>query len=263
GISLGTGSADISEPMTRHLLSFYYGNSSILNGIHNDPTTVRAAQDLGLFGGILGAGGNAYIQFRNTNNNNLGAGQTTYFSHGPNKPTVAGVSIDLGALLGLSKETSIFGNGFAGAGNYSTTGSGSENPGKIAGSSISRMLIDQEGNFYTAVTPNAQHNSVRLNVNLPGGLRLADIERSLEVRVYNAFTESPGDNCSVFGRYTTPPEVDGIALNTGVLGLNTGELIANPHYALTNNDTQYASYSAGLLNVNVASTISQTVFFDH
>src|SRR5690606_36607904 len=58
GISLGTGSADISEPMTRHLLSFYYGNSSILNGIHNDPTTVRAAQDLGLFGGILGAGGN-------------------------------------------------------------------------------------------------------------------------------------------------------------------------------------------------------------
>lgn len=273
-ISLSTGSAGLSAPIQEHthteylilvpytVFDFYYGTTTMLTDSPVEYTTVRAAQDLGL-AGLLGAGGNAYIQFRNTNNANLGSGTTTYFTLG-GMPTTEGLSLDVGGLLGLSEEITISGDGYSPAGNYTRgSGAGNANEGIKAGTATSRIIIDQAGAYYAAVTPNAQHNSVRLNVKLPASLRIAGIARNLEARVYNAFTETSGGTCSVLGRYTSPPEVGGIALNTGVLGLNTGQLIANPHHALNMNDAEYASYSSGLLSLGVANTISQTIFFDH
>src|SRR5690606_13570505 len=64
-------------------------------------------------------------------------------------------------------------------------------------------------------------------------------------------------------QYTSPGEVTGITLNTGVLGLPLSEFIANPQYALNNNTSQYASYAAGLANVSALGTVSQTLYFDH
>lgn len=258
-IPLGTGSANISAPMQEHANHFYYGPAGILNDTPLQYTTLRAAQDLGLLG-ILGAGGNVYIQFRNTNNDILTAGTTTYFKLG-GLPTISGISLDVTGLLGLTTESAVYGQGYIGAGNYNL-GADSANEGSPSGTATTKILIDNSGDYHAAVTPNSNYNSVRLNVSLPNSLRVARVLRSIEVQVYNAYIETTGGICSILGRYTSPPEVGGIALNTGVLGLDLNDLIANPHFALTA-DEQYASYSSGLLNLGVASTISQTIYFDH
>ena len=112
-----------------------------------------------------------------------------------------------------------------------------------------------------SVLPDAAFNSVRLNVQIPSDLRVADIGRWVSVDVYNAFTESIGSMCSTSAGYTSPGEASGISLNTGVLGLNLSDLIANPHHAIQDNN-DYASYSSGI-SLNVANTVSQTIYFDH
>ena len=270
-IYLGPGSANISSPMQRHTSSllntfrFFYGPNSILTGSTTHFTRLTAAQDVGLLG-ALGAGANVYITFRNTNNTILSAGTTTYFKIGQ-RPTTEGISVAVGGLLGLVELQNISGRGYLGATNYSLSGNGSINEGSLSGTvngTTTRFLIDDNGEWYIAITPDENYNSVRLEVKLPDDLRVADIARSVNVNVYNAFIESVGGACSIAGRYTSPGEATGITLNTGILGgIELNQLISNPHYALNNNPEQYASYSSGVLNLGVANTVSQTIYFDH
>ena len=269
-LNLGSGSANISSPMQRHtsgLLSafrFFYGPNNILTESTTNFTRLRAAQDVGLLG-ALGTGANVYIAFRNTNNETINAGTTTYFKIGQ-RPTTEGISVAIGGLLGLIELQNIKGRGYLGATDYSLSGSGSTNEGLVSGTengTTTRFLIDNNGEWYVAVTPDGNYNSARLEVKLPDDLRVADIARSVNVNVYNAFIESDGDACSLTGRYTSPGEATGITLNTGALGLELNQLISNPHYALNNDPEQYASYSSGVLNLGVANTVSQTIYFDH
>ena len=71
-VGLGTGNADVSSPMTAHTtgifntLRFYYG-TGILNTLNASPTTLTSSRVLGI-GGLLGSGGDAYIQFRTNGN---------------------------------------------------------------------------------------------------------------------------------------------------------------------------------------------------
>lgn len=268
---LGPGTAGLSSPMQEHrygLISpfkFYYGPSTILNGSTTHSTQLRAAQDIGIVGGTIGVGANAYIMFRNTNNTQLSSGITTYFTI-EHRPTSEGISLALGGLLGLVELQNIQGRGHIGAGNYSLTNGGAPNEGTPSGTSagtLTQFLIDQTGKWYIAVTPDGNYNAVRLDVRIPEDLRIVDVARSINVSIYNAFTESPGDACSVYGRYTSPGEATGITLNTGVLGLEIGQLITNPHFALNDNPEQFASYSSGIANVGIANTVSQTIYFDH
>lgn len=264
-IPLGTGTAGITGDINTHDIfllgfQFYYAPTDYLNDSPIQKITLKASQDLGVLG-ALGAGGNTYIQFRNTNNSILSAGITTFFKIG-GQPTAKGLSLDVTGLLGITNGTSVFGEAYINASNYNLSSS-SPNEGTKTGSTTTHILIDELGEYYAAVTPNSNYNSVRLHVQLPRSLRVVDVARSVEVDVYNAFYESSGGVCSVLPRYTSPPEVDGIALITGVLGLNLGDLINDPQNALNENDSQYASYSSGTLSLSVASTISQTLFFDH
>lgn len=273
-ISLGPGSAGLTAPMIEHrnggllppyTFRFYYGPTYILNGSTTHFTRLRAAQDVGLLG-ILGAGANAYLTIRNTNNASLISGATTYFNI-RQRPSVEGISIAVGGLLGLVELQNIKGRGYTGATDYNTVGNGLINEGSPSGTESgtkTQFLVDNNGEWYIAVTPDGNYNSVRLEVKLPDDLRVADVARSINVNIYNAFIESQGDACSTMGRYTSPGEATGINLNTGIIGgIELNQLIANPHYVLNNNPDQYASYSSGVASVGVANTVSQTIYFDH
>lgn len=270
GISLGTGSAGLTAPMVEHTsgifntFRFYKGPQGILNDM-SDRTTVRASQDLGLLG-VLGAGGNAYVQFRVAGNTpNLPANTPVYFTL-KDRPAQGGLTLAVGGLLGLVELQNISGRGYVNAGNYSETGNGTENTGTPAGtqtSTISRFLIDKDGFWYLSVIPDALFNSVRLSVQIPQDLRVADVGRWISTDVYNAFTETAGTSCSVDARYTSPGEATGINLNTGALGLGLSELITSPHHAINDDENEYSAYSSGVLSLGVANTVSQTVYFDH
>src|SRR5690606_11284007 len=106
-------------------------------------------------------------------------------------------------------------------------------------------------------TPPTPYNSVRLTVQT--GNALLSLGDYISTNVYNAFYETSGGACSINGRFTTPGEVTGISVNL----LNLNKAIANPHYALNNNPDQYAAYSSGVANVGVATSISQTIIYDH
>lgn len=268
-ITLGRGSASLSKPpMSEHVYwldpKFYYAPTNILIENTTNPVKMRAAQDLGILG-LIGAGADVYIQFRNTGNTAISSGTTTYFKL-KEKPTLSGLSVGIGGLLGLVELQNIQGRGYSNASIYNLTNAGNENNGNLAGSATgttTEMLIDKDGEWFAAVTPDANYNSVRLNVALPADLRVADIARSLEVNVYNAFTLSQGNNCSSRPIFTNPGEATGINLNTGAIGLPLNELVSNPHFAINNNTNDYSSFTTGVANLGVASTISQTFYFDH
>ncbi|MHA4894970.1 hypothetical protein ACXZ1K_09470 [Pedobacter sp. PWIIR3] len=285
-ISLGTGSASVSvPPLSSHSTTnfaglgttfrFYYGDNTVLTGVSTTPVKLTAAQDLGVVG-LLGAGADVYIQFRNTGNSIISSGTTTYFKL-KEKPTLSGASVAVGGLLGLVEIQNIIGRGYSSSGNYTlntantTAGAaynGTENVGTVAGSSantITRTLIDKDGEWYLSVTPDAAYNSVRLNVALPSDLRVADVARKLEVNVYHAFTQSPGNACSTLPQFTNAGEASGITINSGALvgGLDLSQLVANPQYAINGVANQYSSFSSGLASVGVASKVSQSFFYDH
>jgi len=284
-ISLGPGSASLSiPPMTAHTTTnflgagtafrYFYGDNSILTGATTVPVKLRASQDLGLLG-LLGAGSDVYVEFRNTSNTPIPAGTTTYFKI-KEKPTLSGISVAVGGLLGLVELQSINGRGYTSAGDYilntaNTAGgasyNGNESVGNVAGTTAgttTKMLIDKNGDWYAAVTPDAAYNAARLEVALPSDLRVADIARALEANVYSAFTLSSGGTCNTSPIFTSPGEATGINLNTGIIGgLDLSQLVANPQYAINGVAGQYSSFSSGVASVGVASTVSQTFYYDH
>ncbi|WP_270090322.1 hypothetical protein [Sphingobacterium sp. SYP-B4668] len=282
-IGLGPGSAKLTAPMETYQdgclvneFKYYYGDVNILNASTTTATQLIAARTLGV-AGLLGTGADVYFQIRNTSNTVLQGGTTVYFKL-KEAPVSTGIDLNVGGLLGLTPLLSISGGGYIQASNYkfhsggwgvlcSNAYNGNENAGNLVGTSTGTktlLLIDEFGEWYAAVTPDADFNSVRLNLAYPTtGVTVLSALSEIKVNIYNAFTQSFGGNCNIAAQYTSPGEASGIALNAGALGLNLSQLIANPQYAINNNSNEYASYSSGVLNLGVASTISQTIYFDH
>lgn len=282
-IGLGPGSAKLTAPLIAYedgcLLSefkYYYGNVNTLNASTTTPVQLVAARSLGV-AGLLGTGADVYLQVRNTNNTVLQSGTTVYFKL-KNAPISTGIDLNVGGLLGLTPLLSISGRGYIGSSNYKFHSggwgvlcgnpyNGNENAGSLVGTSTGTrtlLLIDQFGEWHVAVTPDGDFNSVRLNLAYPAtGVTVLSALSEIKTNIYNVFTQSFGGSCSAAAQYTSPGDASGIALNAGALGLNLSQLIANPQYAINNNSNEYASYSSGVLNLGVASTISQTIYFDH
>ncbi len=293
-IGLGTGNAGVSAPMLTHAwgcgllgtqtneFRFYYNTSA--NFSAGAPATVTAARSLGLLG-VLGSGGDAYIQFRNTGNATIAASTPTYFRLN-DRPTAGGISLNVGGILGLAELQSINGVAYSGAGNYTlntaTTNlscsnpyNGNENPGAITGTSTTQLLIDATGNWFAKVTPSAAYNSVRLNVAYPEDklllldlAALANLNASINVKVHSAFTQTDGGPCNLSPQFTSPGEVlGGVTLTpaavTAGLGINLSTLVANPQYAINGNNGDFSSFSSGVANVGVANTVAQSLYFDH
>lgn len=266
---LGVGSAGLSSPMLSHTsgifntFRFYYGDNTILTGTTTNFTTIRAAQDIAVLGAV-GAGADAYVQFRNNSNAIITGGKTTYFRI--DKPVLSGISVAVGGLLGLTELQSVQGTGYSGAANYSISGSGSQNEGSSVTSST-KLLIDKNAKWYAAVTPTSDYNSVRLAVSFPSDLRVASVFANIETNVYNAFTQTDGGVCSLSPQFTSPGEASGITLTpaaiTAGLGLNLSDLVKDPQLAINGNANDYSSFSTGIASVGVASTVAQNFHFDH
>ncbi|WP_202104177.1 hypothetical protein [Sphingobacterium faecale] len=258
--------------LTTSTFRYYYGSEAILTGETTHFAKITAARSLGLLG-ALGSGADTYIQFRNTGNSIITAGTPTYFKL-KEAPVSTGINLEVGKLLGITSLVSISGAGYKNATNYKVqTGSpplaclgwsynGNENNGILVSNTKTRLLIDPLGEWYAAVIPDENYNSVRLSVTYPNfDLEVLSALSEINVNVYNAFTESSGSTCSTSARYTSPGEATGISLNTGVLGLRLDSLIANPHHAIQDNNS-YASYSSGI-SLSIANTVAQTIYFDH
>lgn len=267
-IGLGTGNANVSSPMAAHTtgifntLRFYYG-TGILNTLNASPTTLTSSRVLGV-GGLLGSGGDAYIQFRTSGNSALAAGVTTYFKIGA-APTVTGLSASVGGLLGLSDVYEITGRGYSGAGNYVLGSSYNENGGSAAGSTsgtLTRIMMDKNAVWYISVTPDASYNSVRLNVALSNSINLLSVSRDMNMTVYAAYNypNPSGTDCGT-PLFTSPGEVDGVNLNLGsttqLLALDSA--IEHPEYAIDDDTNTYSRITSGALGI--ASSVSQTIYF--
>lgn len=246
-------SASLSSPMSPPTLTtpFYYADSNQLTGTTTNASTaeVRSLLDVA---GLLSA--DAYIQFRNTSNQYIPGGTTTYITlnEAPNFNGLLSVP--------LSQQEFIIGTGFSGAGDYVLGGlfgpSANENVGTVIPSTVTELLVDGQGRWYAGITPPDDYNSVRLTIQ--SGDALIGAGNGISVNIHNAFTQEIGDKCSVLGKFTTPGETTGINVNL----LNLNEAIANAHHVLLDN-SQYAAYSSGVLGLGVANSISQTIVFDH
>lgn len=267
-LSLGTGNAGLTSPMNEHrtgilnTLRFYYG-SNVLNTTSSSPTTITASRRLNTLN-ILSDAADAYIQFRNTGNSNISSGNTTYFKI--SQPAITGLGVSVGGLLGLSEVYNIYGRGYSGAGNYVLGGSYNENTGSPAGTvagTRTELLIDKNGTWYAAITPDATYNSVRLNIAFDNSINLLNVGRDLAVDVYAAFyyTFPGGVDC---GKpiFTTAGEVEGVNLNLGsttqLLALDTA--LVNPQNAIDDDTTTYSRITSGALGI--ADAISQTILFN-
>lgn len=197
------------------------------------------------------AGRDSYLQLKFSANRI--AGETTYIRI--SQPVLSGLNLSLTQILGLAG-SNIIGEVFTGAGNNSNTNSSGVGT-KVNTDVDTRMIVDATGSYYLAITPktNVTYNSVRITMTYPSGLLQIG---NLKMNVYHAFTLS-GAVCSTDASFTSLGEATGVNLNL----LNLSVLIANPHHAINNNPSNYASYSSGVLEVGVANTISQTIYFDH
>lgn len=270
-ISLGRGNAAISGAMSQHVTGswplfgywFYYANSTAMNSLSATPATLVSSRTLGIAGAV-GSGGDAYVQFRNTNNDTIQGGITTYFKIG-SAPTITGLSASVGGLLGLSGIYNITGAGYRNASNYvlGTTGANShENIGVVtAGTTRTQMLIDKTGTWFVAVTPSSNYNAVRLNVALANSLNLVNLTRDMSVNVYSAYYYPASSNSGCNAVYTTPGEVGGlISLNLGSTGLlSLDSAVSNPHYAVDDDTNTYSRITSGV--VGLATSITQTILF--
>lgn len=261
---LGTGTAGMSLPMNYQsgLSDFFYGSNVLDNdAVTNIPTTIVSSRAISALNVVL-SGADMFIQFRTPGNSNLAANTTTYFKLG-SKPTLSGLGVPLLGLLGLAELQNINGVAYSGASNYVTGFGANPNNGSVAGTSITKLLIDKDGYWYAAVTPNAAYNSIRLNVAFPTDISVLDVNRELTTKVYNAFTIVAGNTCSSKPIFASPGEVTGINLNTAAIGLPINSLLTDPEKAINTNNADYSAITTGVANVGVASTISQTFHFDH
>lgn len=205
----------------------------------------RLELDLGLIKVVSGK--DAYLQLKFSTNRIAGA--TTYVKI--SKPTLTGLNLDLAALLGLAG-TNIKSELYIGA----TAGNQSSHRGnKVDAETKTEIIVDEQNNYYLAITPisNVVYNSVNIILSYPSGLLSLG---TFEMNVYHAFTLAK-PACSDKASFTNLGEAQSVNLNL------LSQLIVNPHYAINDNSNQYASYSSGIVGLGIANTVSQTVYFDH
>ena len=115
-----------------------------------------------------------------------------------------------------------------------------------------RVVTDQTGDFYIAITPAQQYNRIRVRNRLGSLLGLFNT-RTLQV--FESFYVSGSDDCGIasFTSFTG----DGTNLDL----LNLGSVgVTNPQNAIDGNLNNFSQISLGILAVNAS--IQQTVYFN-
>ena len=115
-----------------------------------------------------------------------------------------------------------------------------------------RIVTDENGSFYIAITPNAPYNKIRLR-NRVGSL--VGLFNTKVLRVFDSYYVSGADNCG-YGTYTS---FSGSGLNLDLLGLG-GAGVTNPQNVLDSDPNSFSKLSLGILSV--AGSIQQTVYFE-
>lgn len=223
------------------------------NAIDGNLTTtasVRASSGL-----LLGAGAySGYVELEFASQ--VPANTTTYIKIQTDDnllPALLGGS--LGGLLSDVLGTALIGNQEftvqAKDGNSVLLQGDSQDSGEFASERL-RIVTDETGDFFVAITPNAPYNRIRLR-NRVGSL--IGLFNTKVLRVFDAFYVSGTDACG-YGSFTS---FSGSGLNLDLLGLG-GAGVTNPQNVLDSNPNSFSRLSLGILSV--AGSIQQTVYFD-
>ena len=127
----------------------------------------------------------------------------------------------------------------------------SQNIGDFATNRL-RIVSDNSGNFFIAITPNASYNRIRLR-NRVGSL--VGLFNTKTLSVFEAFYITGTSTCGA-GSFTA---FNGQGLNLDLLNLG-GAGVTNPQNVIDGNPNNFSQLSLGILGV--AASIEQTVFFD-
>jgi gliding motility-associated-like protein/uncharacterized repeat protein (TIGR01451 family) len=113
-----------------------------------------------------------------------------------------------------------------------------------------RIVVDAEGNFYVAITPDQDYNRIYIEDNTDSLL----IGTFQNTDVYNAFYFT--DNQCATNPLYTDFDGDGITLDVIQLG---GAGVTNPQFAIDDNPDNFSEISMGTLGV--LGSMEQTVYF--
>ncbi|WP_316819950.1 putative Ig domain-containing protein [Pedobacter gandavensis] len=195
---------------------------------------------------VTGTMGEAWLQVKFPQP--INAGKTTYIRF--DSPTTTGVNVSVlgivGDLTGLFKKDIVRLEAYSGA---SAAGNGT----LVAPENVtSKIVQDDQGITYFAVTSTAAYNSVRIRLSLKAKLLDINLNGTISMKVYEAFTTSGIGNCgSSFAA--------SVGESTG-LNVSLSPLVKNPSFAADHNLNTFSQIQAGL--VGAGNTTSQTVFFN-
>ncbi|MAU15435.1 MAG: hypothetical protein CMH46_07835, partial [Muricauda sp.] len=113
-----------------------------------------------------------------------------------------------------------------------------------------RIVMDSEGNYYAAITPDQSYNRIYITDKTSALL----LGTSNDMKVYNAFYFTD-NNCAKDPLYT---DFDGEGLTLDILSLG-GAGVTNPENALNDDPNSYSELSIGVLGV--AASIQQNIYF--
>ncbi|WP_316842211.1 putative Ig domain-containing protein [Pedobacter gandavensis] len=195
---------------------------------------------------VAGTMGEAWLQVKFPQP--VSAGKTTYIRF--DSPTTTGVNISLlgivGDLTGLFKKDIVRLEAYSGA---SAAGNGTlVSPAQVTAT----IVQDDQGINYFAVTSSASYNSIRIKLSLKAKLLDINLNGTISMKVYEAFTTSGIGNCgSSFAA--------SVGENNGV-NVSLTPLVKNPSFAADHNLNTASQIQAGL--AGLGSTVSQTIFFN-
>ena len=115
-----------------------------------------------------------------------------------------------------------------------------------------RIITDETGGFYIAITPSAPYNRIRLRNRLGS---LLGFFNTKTLQVFDAFYVSSPDNCG-YGAYTsfTTTGLNLDLLNLGAVG------VTNPQNVLDSDPNSFSRLSLGV--IAVAGGVQQTIYFE-
>lgn len=170
-------------------------------------------------------------------------------------PSLLGGS--LGGLLSEIVGTLLIGNQeflVEAKNNATTVLQGESNNTTNFGSEELRVVVNNTNDYFLAITPNADYNSIRLQ-NRVGAL--LGFFNTKQLGLYEAFyTDGIGGGCGL-PNYTS---FNGTGLTLDLLDLG-GAGVTNPNFILDGNPSTFSELSLGVLGV--AAQIEQTVYYDN
>ena len=120
------------------------------------------------------------------------------------------------------------------------------------GSLRSRIIVDDQGEYYVAITPDQEYDRIKI-INRTGSLLGLNTLRTLSIA--GAFYGNPAPECAV-PQYTS---YDGSGLTLDLLDLgNAG--VRNPEHAIDQDPTTASTLSLGI--IDVAASISQLMYLE-